>query len=110
MSDKCKHGIRDTETNLPYCRRCDDEMKSSFAAPPGSATCCLCNWTNVRLLNLGEPSKPRWTCHGCCKRMLDALTEIAETGYNNCSHQTMQALAQGALSPNGRMSDADKKI
>lgn len=27
MSDKCKHGVRDTTTNLPYCLRCDDESK-----------------------------------------------------------------------------------
>jgi len=24
MSEKCKHGIRDIATNLPYCRRCDE--------------------------------------------------------------------------------------
>ena len=28
MSVKCKHGVRDTETNLPYCRRCDAEGKA----------------------------------------------------------------------------------
>lgn len=37
MSEKCKHGIRDTETNLPYCRRCDREAASELAAPAGSA-------------------------------------------------------------------------
>jgi hypothetical protein len=36
MSEKCKHGVRDTATNLPYCRRCDAEAKSSLAAPSGS--------------------------------------------------------------------------
>lgn len=37
MSEKCKHGIRDTETNLPYCRRCDEEAKGELAAPAGYA-------------------------------------------------------------------------
>lgn len=23
MNEKCKHGIRNLDTNLPYCRRCD---------------------------------------------------------------------------------------
>jgi len=37
MSEKCKHGIRDTATNLPYCRRCDEEAKSSFATQKGGS-------------------------------------------------------------------------
>ena len=35
--------------------------------------CHICKWTNVNLINLGEPNKPKWTCHGCCKRMLDVI-------------------------------------
>lgn len=36
MSEKCKHGIRDIETNLPYCRRCDAEgrLSKDGSAPP----------------------------------------------------------------------------
>lgn len=71
-----------------------------------SATCCLCNWTNVSLLNLGEPGAPRWVCHGCCKRMLDALQTIADTKYNNDSHQRMRDTARAALSPNEQLSDS----
>ena len=29
MRDKCKHGVRNLETNLPYCRQCDSERKVS---------------------------------------------------------------------------------
>lgn len=29
MSDKCEHGIRDLNTNLPYCRRCDTSGKEA---------------------------------------------------------------------------------
>ena len=31
MSELCKHGIRNLATNVPYCRRCDDELKGSAA-------------------------------------------------------------------------------
>lgn len=39
--------------------------------PPESKTCSVCNWTNISLLNLGEPGDPRWVCPGCCKRAFD---------------------------------------
>jgi len=49
MSEKCKHGIRNLATNLPYCRHCDAEAKSELSATPGSAPrpriVCLCGST-----------------------------------------------------------------
>lgn len=36
-------------------------------------TCAVCNWTNVSLLNLGEPGDLRWVCPGCCKRAFDQV-------------------------------------
>ena len=33
--------------------------------------CSECHWTNVSLLNYGNPGEPRWICHGCCKRLID---------------------------------------
>jgi hypothetical protein len=53
--------------------------ETTQARPPesggaiGSAACSECGWTNVNLLNLGEPGKSRMVCHGCCKRMLEAV-------------------------------------
>ena len=45
MSEKCKHGIRDTTTNLPYCRRCDQEAASELAAPTLLACATqICEW------------------------------------------------------------------
>ena len=41
-----------------------------------AVTCSECHWTNTNLLNLGEPDKPRWVCHGCCKRGFDKLAEL----------------------------------
>lgn len=72
---------------------------------PCSATCCLCNWTNVNLLNLGEPGAPRWTCHGCCKRMLDTLEKLRDgdfsgTPINRGSSAMM--LIEETLSPNAK--------
>jgi len=29
MNGTCKHGIRDLVTNVPYCRRCDDDSKTT---------------------------------------------------------------------------------
>lgn len=37
MSDKCKHGVRDAVTNLPYCKRCNDEAKAHSLHRLGSA-------------------------------------------------------------------------
>ncbi len=62
------------------------------AGPPnrdesaGSATCSECNWTNVFLLNLGEPGKPRWVCQGCCKRAVETRHAAPErqSHYDRC--------------------------
>jgi len=40
--------------------------------------CHICNWTNTSLINLGEPNEPRWTCQGCCKRLLDKQPETKQ--------------------------------
>lgn len=46
-------------------------------------TCCsICNWTNVSLINLGEPNKPRMVCQGCCKRALETMGEILALTQN----------------------------
>lgn len=56
-------------------------------------TCHICGWTNVGLLNLGEPGLPKWICHPCCKRISDenenlkqsvnaAATVLAASGAN----------------------------
>jgi hypothetical protein len=73
--------------------------------PPstGSATCGICKWTNVSLLNLGEPGNPRWTCHGCCKRMLEALERILRYPVHSepvGGAMAMQDIAHETLSPN----------
>jgi hypothetical protein len=48
-------------------------QKNSVKIIKTDETCHICNWTNVGLLNLGEPDKPKWTCQGCCKRILDVI-------------------------------------
>ena len=53
----------------------------------GSAVCSECRWTNVSLLNLGEPGKPRMVCHGCCKRMLEAV-DTCRTALKPNTHIT----------------------
>jgi len=49
------------------------DRQPEYCATTGSAVCSECEWTNVSLLNLGEPGKPRMVCHGCCKRALEAV-------------------------------------
>ena len=74
-----------------------------LAPATGSAKCCICKWTNVSLLNLGEPGSPRWTCHGCCKRMLDALERILRYPVHSepvGSAMAMQDIAHETLLPN----------
>lgn len=39
----------------------------------------MCNWCNTGLINLGEFGEPRWTCHGCCKRLLEAVIDVRES-------------------------------
>lgn len=45
-------------------------------------SCSICNWTNVSLINLGEPNKPRMVCQGCCKRAVDTMDEILALTQN----------------------------
>ena len=45
-------------------------------------SCSICNWTNVSLINLGEPNKPRMVCQGCCKRALETMGEILALTQN----------------------------
>lgn len=39
--------------------------------------CSVCDWTNVGLLNLGEPNAAKWICHACIKRESDSAEKIA---------------------------------
>ena len=48
------------------CGECEDRRHPKFAPE----RCPECNWTNVNLMNYGEPNKPRWMCHGCAARAL----------------------------------------
>ena len=45
-------------------------------------SCSLCNWTNVSLINLGEPNKPRMVCQGCCKRAVEAMDAVLAITQN----------------------------
>lgn len=49
-------------------------------------SCSICNWTNVSLINLGEPNKPRMVCQGCCKRAVDTMDEILALTQNPSHH------------------------
>lgn len=40
--------------------------------------CSVCSWTNVSLLNLGEPGQYRLVCHGCCKRIIEERDLLKE--------------------------------
>lgn len=89
--------------NVP--KRPTKQKASADCAPAnGSETCCLCNWSNTGLQNLGEFGTPRWVCHGCCKRMLDALENLRDgdfvgTPINRGSAAMM--LIEKTLKPNG---------
>ena len=92
----------------------NDQLNQSglpeLSAARGSATCCICKWTNVSLLNLGEHGSPRWTCHGCCKRMLAALERILWYPVHSEPvgvAMAMQDIAHDTLSPNVRLNDGD---
>jgi len=50
---------------------CSNQLPPS----PVAYVCSECNWTNVSILNLGEFNKPRWVCHGCCKRAIETRDE-----------------------------------
>jgi transposase-like protein len=54
-----------------YSKPLSDEEITKNLKVKTDETCHICKWTNVSLINLGEPNKPRWTCQGCCKRMLE---------------------------------------
>ena len=49
--------------------------------------CNECNWTNVGLINIGEPNSPRMICLGCVKRaieMRDRLVKIIDGMKCDC--------------------------
>jgi hypothetical protein len=69
--------------NLAVANGTEVEIWENIEEYPGSVSCRLvkveggrqvcseCNWTNVGLINLGDPLKPRWVCQGCCKRAIE---------------------------------------
>ena len=72
----------------------------SVSSSHASTVCSECGWTNVSLLNMGEPGRPRMVCHGCLKRALEAVdayrasvkpnagvagTELAKRPESGCS-------------------------
>jgi hypothetical protein len=49
---------------------------------PNETICSECHWTNVSLLNYGNPGEPRWICHGCCKRIIEERDTIKQSAIN----------------------------
>ena len=45
----------------------------SVSSSHASTVCSECGWTNVSLMNMGEPGRPRMVCQGCLKRALEAV-------------------------------------
>jgi len=41
--------------------------------------CSICNYTNVGLINIGNPGTPRMVCLGCVKRTFDTIDELDRT-------------------------------
>ena len=66
-----------------FTKGCGPRRGSELAEAAGSESCCICRWTNTGLMNLGEFGKPRWVCHGCCKRILDAVEKIHAAAKRN---------------------------
>jgi len=69
MNELCKHGIRDTETNLPYCRHCDAEAKSSLD-PVRLFGVVVQHWTDE------ETKKPRITIEMSDQEMSKVSTSL----------------------------------
>jgi len=69
--------ITGDKPNSLMCRTCEEKQNiSSFTTTDtlfSSEFCSECGWTNVGLINLGEPEKPRMVCMGCCKRAIEKL-------------------------------------
>jgi hypothetical protein len=59
----------------------------------GSGSCSVCSWTNVSLLNLGNPGTPRMVCIGCCKRAVEALDIIRAAIPNTRADQPREPKA-----------------
>lgn len=81
-------------------RMIEEAVAQRRKSPPkttdsGSNTCTACNWTNVSLLNLGEPGNPLWVCHGCCKKAYERtdkyqaiLAAVARKFQGESRHET----------------------
>lgn len=57
-------------------------MKAPESYAEFLGSCSICNWTNVSLINLGEPNKPRMVCQGCCKRAVEAMDAVLALTQN----------------------------
>lgn len=58
-----------------WCR-----LKIRYEGPPDNPeiVCAFCKWTNVNLLNVGEPNgTPKLICHSCTKKAVDTLDAVA---------------------------------
>jgi uncharacterized protein YvpB len=56
-----------------------------------NTTCCICNWTNDGLINIGEFGKPQYVCLGCIKRQFEERKTINHCA-DCCYAQSWKAL------------------
>lgn len=66
----------------------DQRVVDRSQEPVVLRSCSICNWTNVSLINLGEPNKPRMVCQGCCKRAVEAMDAVLSITQNPKAHGT----------------------
>jgi NTP pyrophosphatase (non-canonical NTP hydrolase) len=71
-----------------------DAIRASarFSSHPIGTTCGVCDWTNVGLLNVGDPGRPMWMCHGCIKRAVDAQAPALPVPGEDAETPTLQEL------------------
>lgn len=103
----CENGAVDSGGVTPFgtgiiirCETCKGTGK--LTDEPPRETCQICKWSNVSLLNLGEFGPSIWVCHGCCKRMLEALKRISDYPVHSepvGGAMAMQDIACVSLSP-----------
>jgi transposase-like protein len=65
-----------------------------------NTTCSFCKLAHIWMWNIGEFDKPKWICHGCCKRLAvradaqaAALRQVYEISKGPASNRRLMQVA-----------------
>lgn len=103
--DWCKQNRTDGRGPCGACAICCAELRAENERlraeqdearrhPMAPERCPVCEWTNIYLMNYGQPGSPRWMCHGCAARGIaerDTLRASLDCSGKGCGADESKA-------------------